>query len=262
MALFDGLQALYHTNDDWLDSSDNGNDGTASGAIFDGTDEKLGSHCGSFDGVDDYVSASGADLPTGAASRSVSFWLRAPNMAQGNKSIMGWGVHAAAERSFMVMGLGNLTSRKIGFWGGGVDFESVTTLSDDTWYHIVYTYDGTTGRIYINDSLDNSMVQALATGTGSNFYMADLQAVMTPFNCLLDEVAVWDRVITASEITELYNSGAGIEIVEPTVEEDASAVNSFIPHFIHKNSHAVSVHEDTARAGRFIKDDSGSKIVH
>src|SRR3990167_10052895 len=52
--LTDNLKLLIHANNDWLDASGNGNNGTATGATF-STSAKLGSHCGSFDGVDDRV---------------------------------------------------------------------------------------------------------------------------------------------------------------------------------------------------------------
>jgi hypothetical protein len=88
---------------------------------------------------------------------------------------------------------------------------STSTLSVSTWYHIVATFDGTYTNLYINGSLERtssawahniSYDAACRFGLGirtDEFYL----------NGRLDEVGVWSRALTQTEITSLYNSGSG-----------------------------------------------------
>ena len=89
-----------------------------------------------------------------------------------------------------------------------------TTLSVDTWHHIVATYDGsnaTSGmNIYVNGNLDNDSTDAAGTisdmtstdslkigkNTGGQFYTGDI-----------DEVAIFDSELSASDVTSIYNGG-------------------------------------------------------
>ena len=71
----------------------------------------------SFDGVDDGFTASSTGLPTGSSDRSIDFWLNSPNMAVGNRFLLGWGNPATAQMSSITIGLADLPTRKAFFWG-------------------------------------------------------------------------------------------------------------------------------------------------
>jgi len=88
-----------------------------------------------------------------------------------------------------------------------------TTLSIGTWYHILFTYDGTNMNLYINGSIDATAVPH----TGNLKTASDIITLGTYrggggeyWNGLIDEVGIWDRGLTSSEATELYNSGNGL----------------------------------------------------
>ncbi len=90
------------------------------------------------------------------------------------------------------------------------DLTSNSSLSINTWYNIVYTWDGSTEKIYINGILDNSInstnyITPLSSpdmfcfgsygGCGSN-----------STNSILDDLGIWNRALTQQEITDLYSS--------------------------------------------------------
>lgn len=109
------------------------------------------------------------------------------------------------------------TGGKVRFWrGDGTTsnyLESAATLSTGTWYHIVATAAGGSGAtryIHINGVYDNgsSIVQAVADG--ANVLRIGLRAgAATRTNMILDELRIWDRVITEGEAKQLYNGGSG-----------------------------------------------------
>jgi hypothetical protein len=88
----------------------------------------------------------------------------------------------------------------------------------NTWYFIIGWHDATANTV--NIQINNGAVSSLATGgalqaantapfdigrrsgVGSNLY----------WNGRLDQVLYWKRVLTASERTGLYNSGAGVTV--------------------------------------------------
>lgn len=85
------------------------------------------------------------------------------------------------------------------------------------WVHIVVTVDvssATGGIIYKNGSpLSMSAKGGTATSVIGNtveFHLGGRAENARTINGLLDEVGFWSRVLTSDEVTELYNSGAGL----------------------------------------------------
>jgi len=87
-------------------------------------------------------------------------------------------------------------------------FYSNVTLGTTNWYHLVLTYNGTTLIGYINGSPVGSVG---ASGNGiANFSAGGHSLFVSPSlasfgSCLIDDVAIFDRALTATEISNLYN---------------------------------------------------------
>ena len=90
-------------------------------------------------------------------------------------------------------------------------------LVPNTWYNFTYVYDGTQFYLYKNGQL-MSITQTPAElpyygasmGSGDNFVQSFViggnnQQNLTPFYGKLDDVGIWNRALTASEVTQLYN---------------------------------------------------------
>ena len=91
---------------------------------------------------------------------------------------------------------------------------SAPTLNDSTWKHVVVVRGGGVTKYYVNGTLYNQNITHgnitnVATSTQSvrigrrgnpdNFYAGSI-----------DEAGIWSRALSGTEITELYNAGAGI----------------------------------------------------
>ena len=166
---------------------------------------------GSFDGSDDYLlmGTSAISLDT---NFTISVWFKPTSDALSGYDFMcGWG-NAASGQSRVVQILNSKLSFEIYF----SRVSGSTTLSADTWYHGAVTFSGNDVEIFVNGSSDgtgtlsrSSMASSLtfAGGTGT---MTSVGFV--PFSGLIDEFAVFDSVLSNTEITAIYNSGVPADI--------------------------------------------------
>lgn len=77
------------------------------------------------------------------------------------------------------------------------------TLGTGTWFHIVYTYDGTNVRGYVNGALVAG--PTAASGNGSGVQGDSFVLSSHPSGAVkIDDVCVFNRVLTAAEVLSLY----------------------------------------------------------
>jgi hypothetical protein len=90
----------------------------------------------------------------------------------------------------------------------------------NTWNHIVLVRDGADASIYLNGTYvdgatNGSGVAYTATSSletvGAGYWFSS--TLETFFEGKIDQVAMWNRVLTQSEITQLYNSGNGLAYI-------------------------------------------------
>jgi hypothetical protein len=91
--------------------------------------------------------------------------------------------------------------------GGAMLSVNGPTLAFNTWTHVVATFDGSNVKLYVNG-------QPVATGTSTS-YAPNTSKPFTVgrgessfyFNGRLDEVAYYNKVLSAAQILSHYNSG-------------------------------------------------------
>src|SRR5665213_2354471 len=87
------------------------------------------------------------------------------------------------------------------------------TLHAGVWYHVVCTWNGTTVVTYLNGNHTVSASQITPT-TFSTYDFAlgkNLPTNTAGFAGTIDEVGVWNRVLTSSEVASLFNTGTGFQ---------------------------------------------------
>jgi hypothetical protein len=97
---------------------------------------------------------------------------------------------------------------------GVISITGNTSLSINTWYMATVTYNKSKLNLYLNGSSDASEVSTTNNltpgGTGSVGISVLGDYNVQKFLGHLDEIGWWDRALSTSEITALYNSGNGL----------------------------------------------------
>jgi hypothetical protein len=92
---------------------------------------------------------------------------------------------------------------------GNVELNSTTVMSADTFYLWTMVRDGSTFTIYKNGAYLNSGTNA-ETYTPTAIYFGGYGTNYANTRTL-DDVRVYNRALTPTEIVAIYNSGAGTE---------------------------------------------------
>jgi len=91
---------------------------------------------------------------------------------------------------------------------------STTAPSTGVFHHIVYTYVKSTGaiKVYVDGVLNTSGTggTTLAGSTSDFFLGVEAGGTVCFMDGVMDEVGIWSRVLTSSEVQELYNSNSGL----------------------------------------------------
>lgn len=72
-------------------------------------------------------------------------------------------------------------------------------VADDRWHHVVYTYGGGTGRLYVDGTLDASADYDRIEG-GATGYIGHDVALGNYFSGSVDEVAIYDFALSAEQV--------------------------------------------------------------
>jgi hypothetical protein len=202
--LWNNLKAYYTGDNTPNDSLGNYNGTLVNGATY--ATGKINNGF-SFDGINDYISISPLITTNIKANpHTYSAWVNANNLSSRK-----WIIQCAGDSKGSSM---TFESGKLTFWyeGQGKLTSANTTLSTGVWYHVVITYDGVnTVKFYVNGVSDGTANVSSWNESGGVTYttIGSLKGVANFFNGKIDEVATWGRALSDSEVTELYNLGAG-----------------------------------------------------
>ncbi|MEI6731661.1 MAG: LamG domain-containing protein, partial [archaeon] len=215
------LVGLWHMDESsWpspaADSSGQANDGTAS-TTTDAmtTGGKIGSAL-NFDGSSNYVESS--STPTTITEKTLMAWVKLSDLDQQAGGVVGIQLGYGDPGQFDSIVYGEQISRR---WMAGSNGFSRTFNSDPgteenstDWVHMTITYKENDYKMYRNGVLiGQSTDYGLASYTpGSMIYAGKRHNVDTGLlNAAIDDARVYDRVLSQSEIEEIYNSGTGTE---------------------------------------------------
>lgn len=103
---------------------------------------------------------------------------------------------------------------------------ATTVFSQYTWYHLAFTNDGTTTIIYVNGAEDNRGSQSFTDSSAQNLLIGLTSGAAT--NAVIDQVRVYNYVLTPAQIDWDYNRGAPIAHYKFDECQGTTAYNSAV----------------------------------
>ena len=180
-----------------------------------------------FDGVDDYLSLGDGDAlspNSSGADRgfSISFWVKASSDPQ---QLFDKNAHGGREYECIIRSNGHPILNLYSSDSTSIyqKFNIDTNIADGNWHHIVYTFD--------LGSTSSSMVGYLdgvqkTDGSGGTYSSSGTWVAVSNSSTDLkigyqggsygeitqDELAIFDDVLTSSQVTDIYNSGVPADL--------------------------------------------------
>ena len=161
-----------------------------------------------FDGTDDTVSTSHkGDLSL--TRFTVELWFKPLAVPGGYAMIISKGESGAwYERNYALFAHNVGGSLKIHYsYGSDTDdsyhsWDSTGSLQLNKWYHVVFTYDGSYARLYINGKLDSERSDtATPDANGQPLYLGG-SPDWAPAQAVIDEVRIYNRALSADEVVD------------------------------------------------------------
>lgn len=204
-AIINRLAGLWSLDGSADDSGISGNNGTVFGSPS--VASGVSGVALSFDGVDDYIRI----LNQTGDTFSVSFWLKAASSPSGAACSDGSGLIASD-----IQGIGNdfsvtLVNNHACFFTGNPDesVEGTRNVADNAWHHVVISRErGGLKSVYVDGSLDSAgLAGNNVLNNNQNIEFGASTITGKYFAGALDEIVVYNRLLTQAEISALSVAG-------------------------------------------------------
>jgi hypothetical protein len=207
-----GLVAWYQFNGDANDESGNGNDGAVNGALL--TTDRFGNidSAYDFDGVDDYINIGNNVKPNFPITFSA--WINVHNLQDGSGIFRNdmWDPNSFYHGIYVAI----TTDGRLGS-GVGSGFASANTrkqkgtnvalVGEGTWHHITVVFVNATDMHLYVDGIEDSGIYG-GSGTTMTYSSSDGvigQRWADKINGIVDDLRIYNRVLSDNEIQELYS---------------------------------------------------------
>jgi hypothetical protein len=197
-------------SNDNCDSSGNSNDGAWNGTTASGNG-KFGSGV-SLDGNSDYVQIADANSLDISDTISVSLWAYADTLSGWDTFISKFGDGGGGTQGDLYIYSNDGTLGLVLDGPKSFNWTTSVTMSTLTWTHITVTYDGEYIRFYKNGVLEDTLAGtgALSLGTNSNdLYIGYNTPWGEYWDGTIDDVRIYDKVLSPTDIQNLYNWAPG-----------------------------------------------------
>jgi len=169
----------------------------------------------SFNGTSSQLACTATGLPNINGAQTVSAWVDLTGT--GARDFVASYRGGSANQFRVVNGTVQVSQN-----GGTVSIASTSTITTNVWHHLVYTFDGTTMKLYIDGSLNNTSTPTLQTGATSNLYVG-WDGYGEYWQGYISDVRVYNRAISSADVSNLYKSynsqislyagGSGVNLV-------------------------------------------------
>jgi hypothetical protein len=192
----DGLVAYYPFNMNANDESGNGNNGTVNGATLTSDRKGNSDKAYSFNGVQ--LIELNSNVLNNLSSGSVSIWFYSNDILKQSAQTIITKTNLNVMDYFQIAQYGNIIRVKINELSYSYSYsQSIVT---NKWYHLLVNWDGIRIKLYLNGVLDNQISRTQLVPNA-------LQVIHIGenFNGKIDDIRIYNRALTETEIKQLYN---------------------------------------------------------
>lgn len=215
-----GLQVFFSFSNNPNDESGNGFNGTASGVTLTNDRFNQANSAYLFKGVSKIVTSYFGIA--GYNSRTISLWFKiAPNTIGNHSHILSYGGNPFINENSFSIFVSGLGSQKpyIAVMGNGYVGTQFNNLQDNQWHHLVFTLDNinqgklNSTRLYIDGNYIVYDVFYLPNDINTKINLpltigqfSSLDSDPRNFGGSLDDIGIWNRVLSSSEIQYLFQN--------------------------------------------------------
>jgi len=219
----------------WWRAEENANDsaGTNHGVLNDGVtfqDGEIG-RAFQFSGTNQFVVVSNSPALNPTNSISIEAWVyptQLPTLEEITMDIATKDGETSSRQYVLTLDGHQVFSGHIGVPAGLQQIYGATPVHSNQWYHVVETYNGTNLVLYVNGTLDGSMpVSGPIITTTQPFRIGGGSPPGTPpyyFKGKIDEVSLYNRALSMSEVASLYSAGSAGKCTNSTPPPPPPAV--------------------------------------
>jgi len=159
-----------------------------------------------FDGTNDYMDAGNDNSLSISGALSVSAWIYADSL-NGYPMFLSKRASASGHAYQFYSNGGKIN------YNNGTIVQSSGTISTGAWTHVAVTFNGAGAvAFYINGSSAGTATAASSNPTNSGSLSIGRAYNGNYFNGKMDEVSLFNSVLSASNISDIYNSGVPTDI--------------------------------------------------
>jgi hypothetical protein len=157
-----------------------------------------------FDGTNDHVIIPDNSLQNITNSFTIEFWFKSNNTTQSQTYVIGEPVNIWAILYEYVDD--TIEFYSAGFTGSDPRPGTGMQISDQTWHHVAYTYDGSTWSGYLDGVQQFSVSRTFSLQTSTNgVYIGSANGSLAFVQHTMDELRIWNLARTASQIQDNMN---------------------------------------------------------
>jgi len=215
-----GLVSWWPFNGNANDESGTGNDGVLNGPAL--TEDRFGNsdQAYEFNGTSDYIEIQDDPTLDLETELSISVWINTNDFTQ-PQYIINKSTNGQSDSWLLDLSANPVNESEIRLIIGGLTpvlpYSDPVVNTNNTWYHVVCTYDLQLVRFYVNGALVNTFPATTNTPTNSNsvFIGAPFDPSNNPqeFDGVIDDIGIWNRALSDAEVTGLY-TGSGVGVTE------------------------------------------------
>ena len=166
------------------------------------------------DGATGYVSLGTTNLPAANGTETISAWVKLGS--------------TSGTQDFVALGDGAGHGVKLGLNGGtlaaftwaGASLVTGTTPVDGAWHNVVYSYDGTNNRLYVDGLAVPSTTTAHQSASTTVAYLGTYDGASELYNGAIDDVRVYNTALSTAQVGQLargrYAGTGGVATITQT----------------------------------------------